>query len=93
MSLQFVWDDNKATTNVIKHQVTFEEASTVFADPLAIIFDDEAHSIEEVREIILDHSTSNRLILVSFTERDGIVRIISARRATPKERRDYERNT
>ncbi|HEY0602026.1 MAG TPA: BrnT family toxin [Herpetosiphonaceae bacterium] len=93
MSLQFVWDDNKAVTNTIKHQVTFEEASTVFADPLAVIFDDEAHSVEEIREIILGHSTSNRLILVSFTERDGIVRIISARRATPKERRDYESNT
>ena len=58
-----------------------------------MIFDDEAHSVEEIREIILGHATSNRLILVSFTERDGIVRIISARRATPKERRDYESNT
>ena len=93
MSLEYAWDDDKATTNIAKHHITFEEASTVFADPLAAIFDDEAHSAEETRELIVGHSTSNRLLLVSFTERDGVVRIISARQATPKERRDYENNT
>jgi uncharacterized protein len=92
MSLEYEWDDGKAATNIVKHQVSFEEASTVFADPLAVIFDDEVHSVEETRELILGHSASNRLLLVSFTERDGVVRIISARRATPKERRDYENN-
>jgi uncharacterized protein len=91
--LEYEWDDDKAAANLAKHQVTFEEAATVFADPLAVIFDDEAHSAQETRELILGHSTSNRLLLVSFTERDGVVRIISARRATPKERRDYENNT
>ena len=93
MSLEYAWDDDKAANNIVKHHVTFDDASSVFADPLAVIFDDEAHSGEETRELILGHSTSNLLLLVSFTERDGVVRIISARRATPKERRDYENNT
>jgi uncharacterized DUF497 family protein len=64
----------------------------VFGDPLAAIFDDEAHSGEEQREIIIGHSSNNRLLLVSFTERAGAVRIISARRATRQERKDYEEN-
>ena len=70
----------------------FEEAATVFADPLAAIFDDEAHSVAEQREIIIGHSAETRLLLVSFTERAGAIRIISARRATKRERQDYEKN-
>jgi len=93
MSLEYTWDEDKAAANIVKHQVTFEEAATVFTDPLAVIFDDEAHSAEETRELIVGHSTSNHLLLVSFTERNGVVRIISARRTTLKERRDYENNT
>jgi uncharacterized DUF497 family protein len=92
MSVEFEWDEDKAASNQKKHRVTFEEAATVFADPLAAIFDDEAHSEEEQREIIIGHSDENRLLLVSFTERAGAVRIISARRATKKERQDYEEN-
>lgn len=92
MSLQFEWDEVKAATNVLKHHVTFDEASTVFADPLAVIFDDEVHSLHETRELILGHSMTNRLILVAFTERADVVRIVSARLATRKERRDYEIN-
>ena len=90
MSLEFEWDKDKASSNQKKHRVTFEEAATVFADPVAAIFDDEAHSGEEEREIIIGHSAENRLLLVCFTERAGAIRIISARRATKKERRDYE---
>jgi uncharacterized DUF497 family protein len=61
MSLEFEWDEDKASSNEKKHQVTFAEAATVFADPLAAIFDDVAHSEEEQREIIIGHSAENRL--------------------------------
>ena len=64
-----------------KHGVDFEEASTVFSDPLAAIFEDEVHSQEERREIIIGHSDRNRLVLVSFTQRGEAIRIISARLA------------
>lgn len=92
MSLEFEWDEDKAAGNRRKHRVSFEEAASVFADPLAAIFEDEAHSEDEPREIIVGHSSANRLLLVSFTERAGAVRIISARVATKRERRDYEEN-
>ncbi len=92
MSLEFEWDKDKASSNEKKHQVTFEEATTVFADPLAAIFDDVVHSEEEQRDIIIGHSAENRLVLVCFTERAGATRIISARRATKRERKDYEEN-
>ncbi|HYT93774.1 MAG TPA: BrnT family toxin [Gemmataceae bacterium] len=92
MSINFEWDKDKAAANKKKHGVTFEEAATVFDDPLAAIFDDEAHSKDEQREIIVGHSTKKRLLLVCFTERAGAVRIISARRATKRERKDYEEN-
>jgi uncharacterized DUF497 family protein len=75
---------------VRKHGVTFEEAITVFRDPLAWIHDDPDHSIGEWREIIIGTSTARRLILVSFTERDATVRIINAREPDRAERRDYE---
>jgi uncharacterized DUF497 family protein len=92
MAIQFEWDSDKADSNLKKHKVSFEEATTVFGDPLAAIFDDDAHSIDEQREIIIGHSEQNRLLLVSFTERQGTIRIISARRAIKRERRDYEEN-
>lgn len=91
MPLRAEWDNRKATANLAKHGVAFEEASSVFGDPLAVIFDDEDHSQDELREIIIGHSLRQRLLLVSFTEREeGIVRIISARKATRRERNDYE---
>jgi uncharacterized DUF497 family protein len=93
MSLEFEWDAAKAETNTQKHGVTFEEGLTVFGDPLARIFDDPDHSSEESREIIIGHSTQQHLLLVSFTEREGKVRIISARHATKGERGDYGQNT
>ena len=93
MDLRFEWDDTKAETNLSKHKVSFHEAQTVFLDPLARIFDDELHSVDELREIIIGQSSDDRLLLVSFTEREtGVVRIISARRATKRERNDYEEN-
>jgi uncharacterized protein len=70
-----------------KHGVSFEEAKTVFDNPLAVIFDDEAHSLEERREIIIGHSQRNRLLLLAFTER-----LSSARLVTRKESEDYEQN-
>ena len=90
MSPRFTWDDDKAAANQKKHGVSFAEAQTVFDNPLAVIFADEAHSDSEAREIIIGHSARNRLLLVCFTERTDSVRIVSARRATAKERSDYE---
>lgn len=90
MSVRFEWDVNKATANETKHNVSFAEAATVFRDPIAAIFDDEAHSNEERREFIIGHSDRNHLLLVCFSERDDAIRIISARQATRRERRDYE---
>jgi uncharacterized DUF497 family protein len=91
MSLRFEWDPEKATANLAKHGVSFEEALTVFSDPLARIFDDdEDHSSEEEREIIIGNSTKQRLLLVCFTARDTAIRLFSARRAIKKERQDYE---
>jgi len=94
MPLRFEWDSRKAASNVAKHGITFDEASTVFGDPLAAIFDDADHSQDELREIIIGHSVLGQLLLVSFTERDKmVVRIISARKATRRERKDYEEGT
>ena len=89
--MQFEWDDVKAETNLKKHGVSFAEAETVFGDSLARIFDDEEHSFDERRNGIFGHSTANRLLIISFTERENDrVRIISARETTPLERRKYE---
>jgi uncharacterized protein len=83
--------DSKAVVNLKKHGVGFDEACTVFDDPLAMIFRDEDHSIGEVREIIIGSSLLGRLVLVYFTERaEGVIRIFSARQAAKRERRDYE---
>ena len=93
MSPPFTWDEEKAAANHKKHDVSFEEAQTVFGDPLAVIFDDEAHSDSGPREIIIGHSVRNRLLLVCFVERDDGIRVISARKATARERSDYEEGT
>ncbi len=91
MSLGFKWDPRKALANARKHGVTFEEAITVFDDPLARIFFDEWHSEAESREIIIGHSSAGRVLLIAFAEQsDKSVRVISARCATPREQRDYE---
>ena len=91
--MRFEWDPNKAESNLQKHGVSFDEAVTVFKDPLAFIFDDTAHSEQEHREIIIGMSTVRRMLLVCFVERvENTVRIISARPATRQEVKDYEKN-
>jgi len=92
MNVIFEWDRRKAASNLSKHRVPFEEALTVFRDPLARIFNDEDHSVEEQREIIVGCSSQGHLLVVCFTARGGSVRIFSARTATKTERRDYEEN-
>ena len=93
MSLTFEWDESKAEGNLKKHDVSFEEAQTVFADMSACIFDDELHSaLSEARELIIGHSLNHRILIVSFTERkQNSIRIISARKATKQEVKKYER--
>ena len=91
--MKFVWDNEKAVENQKKHGVSFEEASTVFDDPLAVILDDEDQSLEEHREIIVGHSIQKRLLLVFFTElAESLIRIFSARKPARRERKDYEEN-
>jgi uncharacterized protein len=90
MSYSFEWDSEKEQANIAKHGVDFDEAASVFADPLAEwSMDERAYSGEE-RFIALGRSSSGRLILVVFTERKGCVRIISARRPTRRETKAYE---
>ncbi len=93
MDLRFEWDRRKAAANVAGHGVRFEEAITTFADPLARIFDDVEHSIEERREFIIGHSAEGRLLVMCFVERENAIRIFSARKATRREKRDYEEST
>jgi len=90
MSLEFEWDEDKAKRNRNKHGVSFEEASSVFGDPLALTIPDPLHSEEEDRFITLGESHSRRLLVVASTDRGNRVRIISARVATRRERKDYE---
>ncbi len=90
--VRFEWNRKKAASNRSKHRVSFDEALTVFADPLAKIFDDEDHSLDERREIIIGDSASGRLLVVCFSSRGDVIRIFSARRASAQERRDYEEN-
>ncbi|WP_017716090.1 BrnT family toxin [Kamptonema formosum] len=88
--MEFQWNLDKAVSNQRKHGVSFEEAVTVFADPLAVTIDDPAHSRGEFRFITMGQSAIYRLLVVSHTEREGEVRLISARLATRQERRSYE---
>jgi len=91
MSFTFEWDDAKALENLKKHGISFSEASTVFADPLARTISDPLHSAEEGRFVILGQSGLQHNLVVVHTYRGEIIRIISARPATPGERKDYER--
>ncbi|HRJ45139.1 MAG: BrnT family toxin [Caldilineaceae bacterium] len=90
MSLRFIWNRNKAATNIRDHRVSFDEAASVFDDILALIFTDEEHSEDEFRELIIGYSNQNRPPFVCFTERDGSIRLISARLAKGKELDLYE---
>lgn len=88
--MQFEWDKEKAKKNLKKHKISFEEAMTVFYDPLSATFDDPDHSTDEERLVTIGYSSHSRLILVSHTERERTVRIISARLATAHERKRHE---
>ncbi len=88
--MEFEWDPDKNSGNVKKHGVSFHGASTVFGDPLAITFRDPDHSAGENRFLTFGYSQRNQLLVVVHTERRGKIRIISARRATPQERKIYE---
>jgi uncharacterized DUF497 family protein len=88
--MQFQWNPQKAQSNLQKHGVSFEEAVTVFGDPLAITISDPAHSMGEARWLTLGMSHSQRLLVVVHTERRNQIRLISARLATRRERSDYE---
>src|SRR5262245_11217061 len=90
--MEFEWDDDKANANQQKHGVSFQEASSAFADPLAALFSDQDHSADESREILIGCSERGRLLVISFTERPPNLRIISARVATPSERKNHEDN-
>ncbi len=88
--LTFEWDANKARANLAKHAVSFQEATTVFGDPVSLTIPDPAHSQAENRFIILGRSHQDRILVVVHTERGDNVRIISARPASRRERKQYE---
>jgi hypothetical protein len=96
MELTFEWDKNKAKANLRKHKISFDEAKTIFNDPLTITFRDDFHSDEEDRLISVGMSANNRILLVVNTESEEsenafVVRIISCRKATASERKIYEK--
>jgi uncharacterized protein len=88
--MDFEWDAEKAAANLVKHGVSFEAAKTVFNDPLYVDFNDPDHSVDEHRYIIIGESQQRQLLIVSYTERDDVVRLISAREVTGSEREAYE---
>ena len=88
--MKFEWNQDKAVSNLSNHGVSFDEARTVFADPLYVDFFDPDHSYNEHRYIIIGQSKENRLLLVAYTEREDAIRLVSAREATRKERKNYE---
>jgi uncharacterized DUF497 family protein len=88
--MNFEWDPEKAELNLAKHDVSFEEASTAFGDPLSITISDPDHSEEEDRFILLGQTYSGRFVVVVHADRDETIRLISARMATKGERRNYE---
>jgi uncharacterized DUF497 family protein len=88
--VRFEWDPEKAIANVAKRGISFEEASTIFGDPLATTVSDQDHSSDEERWLTTGLSRQQRLLIVWHTNRGDVVRIIGARQATPNERRTYE---
>ncbi len=90
MELLFEWDKDKAQRNIQKHRVSFNEAQTVFTDDYSLTIPDVEHSHSEERSIIIGVSNKNRLLVVTYTERSKVIRLISARQATPRERHTYE---
>lgn len=90
MTLRFEWNRKKALLNIRKHGITFEEASTIFGDSLSLTIPDSYHSIGEDRFITIGTSAQGRFVVVMHTERHDVIRIISARKATRNERKQYE---
>src|SRR5438132_9311783 len=90
--MRFEWDDEKANANLKEHGVSFDEAKTVFEDPLYVDFYDPDHSLDEHRYIIIGLSSRKRLLIVSYTERYDKNRLINAREVTRSEREAYEEN-
>ena len=90
MSMIFEWDEDKAASNWSRHKVSFDEAQDVFLDDLSIVVPDAEHSRSEMRFRIVGVSNTRRIIVVSFTERGEKIRLISARKATASEIKDYE---
>ncbi|MCM3902293.1 MAG: BrnT family toxin [Pyrinomonadaceae bacterium] len=88
--MEFEWDEEKAAANYEKHKVSFADAATVFIDPLYVDFYDPDHSSEEHRYLIIGTSQEGQLLLVSYTERNDVIRLISARETTSAERKAYE---
>jgi len=87
--MQFEWDASKADANLAKHGVSFEEALSCFLDPEQVVFYDPEHSGDEDRELLIGHSSRGRLVIVSYTLRGGLARLISARKATRREALNY----
>jgi len=85
----FEWDQNKNAKNIKKHGISFDEAATIFDDPMFITVIDEEHSIDEERYITIGLSTDGKLLLVAHTDRQGKIRLISARKATKKDEKFY----
>jgi uncharacterized DUF497 family protein len=90
VGLTFQWEEKKAAANLTKHGVSFEEAASAFGDPLSLTIPDPEHSEDEQRWVLLGMTEHHRLVVVAHTELADTVRLISARLATPAERRDYE---
>jgi uncharacterized DUF497 family protein len=88
--MRFAWDENKASANLARHGVSFEEAATVFGDPLSDTFDDPDHSVEEQRFVIIVMSERGKMLIVAHTDDGEVVRLISAREPTRGEREFYE---
>ena len=88
--MRFEWDQQKALQNASKHGVSFDEAATVFGDPLSLTIPDPDHSLGEARFITMGRSENDRLLVVAHTDREERVRIITAREATRRERHGYE---
>lgn len=88
--MRFAWDEKKASSNRARHGVSFDEATTVFGDPLSNTYPDPEHSLDEERFIIIGESEQGRIIVVAHTDDGETVRLISAREATSRERKSYE---
>jgi uncharacterized protein len=93
MRLTFEWDKRKARSNLAKHDVSFEEGATIFSDRLSLTIPDPEHSITEERHITLGRALTSKLLVVVHTDRGDNIRVISARRASRRERKFYEEGT